>query len=170
MSPVLLDVLFVVCAVAALYAGYKRGLLSQAVWLVSSFVGLALAARLSDDLAELLGYAIGGKPVTLAVSFLLIFLFTIMLTRWIGRWLTDKIKQTPVGLVNSILGAVCSLGIFLIIASLVMVVSMVIVPGARTTVEQTTVLQGVLVPVKGILDDRLLHRGSDEEPPAAPEA
>lgn len=163
MSPLLLDIIFVLCALAAIYAGYKRGLLSQAVWLVSSFVGFALAARFSADLAELLGYRIVSKPITIAVSFLIIFLLSIWLTKWIGRWITDKVKQTPVGLVNSVLGSVCSLGVFLVVAALIMVVAMVIVPGARTTVEQTTVLQGVLTPVKAILDDRLLHRGNDEE-------
>lgn len=169
MSPVLLDIVFIVCALAAIYAGYKRGLLSQAVWLVSSFVGFALAARFSTDLAELMGYRIVSKPITIAVSLLIIFLLSIWLTKWIGRWITDKVKQSPVGLVNSILGAVCSLGLFLVFAALIMVVSMVIVPGARATVEQTSVLQGVLTPVKAILDDRLLHRG-DDEVPAEPEA
>lgn len=163
MSPLLLDIIFVLCALAAIYAGYRRGLLSQAVWLVSSFVGFALAARFSADLAELLGYRIVSKPITIAVSFLIIFLLSIWLTKWIGRWITDKVTQTPVGLVNSVLGSVCSLGVFLVVAALIMVVAMVIVPGARTTVEQTTVLQGVLTPVKAILDDRLLHRGNDEE-------
>ncbi len=169
MSPLLLDVIFILCAVGAIYAGYKRGLLSQAVWLVSAFVGFALAARFSADLAELVGYRYASKPITVAISFVIIFILSIWLTKWIGRWITDRVKQTPVGLVNSVLGAVCSLGIFLVVAALIMVVSMVIVPGARTTVEQTTVLQGVLTPVKAILDDRLLHRGDDEEPDA-PEA
>ncbi len=169
MSPLLLDIVFVMCAIAAIYAGYKRGLLSQAVWLVSSFVGFALAARFSADLAELLSYRIVSKPITIAVSFLIIFLLSIWLTKWIGRWVTDKVKQSPVGVVNSVLGSVCSLGIFLVVAALIMVVAMVIVPGARTTVEQTTVLQGVLTPVKAILDDRLLHRG-DDEVPVEPEA
>ncbi len=169
MSPLLLDIIFVLCALAAIYAGYKRGLLSQAVWLVSSFVGFALAARFSADLAELMVYRIVSKPITIAVSFLIIFLLSIWLTKWIGRWVTDKVKQSPVGIVNSVLGSACSLGIFLVVAALIMVVAMVIVPGARTTVEQTTVLQGVLTPVKAILDDRLLHRG-DDEVPAEPEA
>ncbi|MBK7140941.1 MAG: CvpA family protein [bacterium] len=168
MSPLLLDLIFVVCAIAAIYAGYKRGFLGQVVWLVSSFIGFGLAARFSADLAELFGYGIVSKPITIAVSFLLIFVLAIWLARMIGKWVTGMIKESPVGMVNSIIGAICSLGIFLVIASLIMVVAMVIVPGARTTVEQTYVVQGILTPVSAILDERLLHRG-DEQPGATQE-
>lgn len=164
MNPLLIDVIFVVCAVAAIYAGYKRGLLGQVVWLVSSFVGFALAARFSADLAELLGHRIVSKPITLVVSFLLIFLVAIWLLRKIGVWITQMISKSPVGLVNSVFGAVCSLGIFLVVASLVMVLAMVIVPGAKVMIEETYITQAVLTPVKAILDDRLLHRSPEERP------
>lgn len=164
MSPLLIDIIFVVCAVVAIYTGYKRGLLGQVVWLVSSFVGFGLAARFSADLAELLGYRIVSKPITIVVSFLLIFLIAIWLARKIGVWITQMVSKSPVGLVNSILGAVCSFGIFLVVASLVMVLAMVIVPGARLMIEETYVTQAVLTPVKAILDDRLLHRSPEERP------
>jgi uncharacterized membrane protein required for colicin V production len=163
-NPLLLDVIFVVCAIAAIYAGYKRGLLGQVVWLVSSFIGFGLAARFSADLAELLGYRIVSKPITVVVSFLLIFLVAIWLSRKIGVWITQMISKSPVGLVNSVLGAICSFGIFLVVASLVMVLAMVIVPGARPMIEETYVTQAVLTPVKAILDDRLLHRSPEDQP------
>lgn len=157
MSPLLVDIIFVVCALGALFLGYRKGLVGQVVWLLSSITGLALGARFAADLAELLQYRIVSKPITIAVCFLALFLAVNWLTHWIGAWLTKQIKQSVAGTVNSALGAVFNLALFIVIASLITLLSMLVIPNARETVQQTSVLKSVFEPVKAFIDDRVLH-------------
>ncbi|MCM2272873.1 MAG: CvpA family protein [candidate division Zixibacteria bacterium] len=157
MNPLLVDVIFVVCALGALFFGYRKGLVGQVVWFFSSIIGFALGARFAADLAVLLQYRIVSKPVTIAVCFLALFLAVNWLTHWIGAWLTRQIQQSLAGTVNSALGAVFNLALYIVIASLITLLSMLVIPNARETVQQTTVLNAAFEPIKAFIDDRILH-------------
>jgi uncharacterized membrane protein required for colicin V production len=162
MSPLLIDIIFVACAIIAIVHGYRKGLVGQVVWFFSAFVGFGLAARFAADIAELLQYKIVSKPITIAVCFLVLFLAVIWLAHRIGVWITDLLKKSVVGTVNAALGAIFNLGLFLVIASLITLLAMLVVPQARETIQQTTVLQSVFEPVKAFLDDRILHHNEHD--------
>lgn len=165
-NPLLVDVIFVVGAFGALFRGYRKGLVGQVVWFLSSIIGLAVGARFAADLAELLQYRIVSKPITIAVCFVALFLAVNWMTHWLGAWLTKQIKQSVTGPINSALGAVFNLAFYAVIAALITLLAMLIIPNARETVQQTTVLKAALGPVKTFVDDRVLHH--DETDNTAP--
>jgi uncharacterized membrane protein required for colicin V production len=162
MSPLLLDIIFVVFAIIAIVHGYRKGLVGQVVWFFSAFVGFGLAARFAADLAELVQYKIFNESITIAVSFLLIFLAVIWLAHRIGVWITNILRKSVVGTVNSTFGAIFNLGLFVIISVLIALLAILLVPTARATVQQTTVLRSVFEPAQTFLDDRILHRNEGD--------
>lgn len=152
------DILFVVIAFVAIYRGYKRGLVGQAIWFFSAFIGLILALRLSGDAAELLDYGIVSRPITIAVCFAVIFLVSIWLLHRIGVWVTSILNKSFVGTVNSVLGAIFSGLLLLVSVAFVVGLAQLAVPGARDYLDKTVVMKQVMKLNAAIVDQDILDK------------
>lgn len=155
------DILFVVIAFVAVYKGYRRGLVGQAIWFFSAFVGLVLALRLAGDAAELLGFGIVNRPITIAVCFALIFLISIWLLHRIGAWITSILNKTVVGTVNSLMGAIFSGLLFLVSVAFVVGLAQLAVPKGREYIENTVIIKQVMKINTAILDQGILDKLRD---------
>jgi membrane protein required for colicin V production len=99
------DIVLLVFVALALLRGGRHGFILEISALLSIFLGLLIALKLTFPVAHhFLGASTGANILSL-----LIFLLLFLLTLWVSRWMSVKLKNaigyTPLKYLDAILGA-----------------------------------------------------------------
>ncbi len=106
----ILDIILLLCFVPALVQGFRKGLISQIISIVSIIAGVWMSARFATTASAWLGqYIQGSEQVLKVVSFALIIIVVIAGLTLVGKVLESTIKLVMLGWVNKLLGIVFSL-------------------------------------------------------------
>ena len=161
-----LDLYFLDAAALALlilsfYKGFKSGLLNQGIWLVSFLAAYVIASQFCYDLVKLVDIEIVSERLTLVLSFVVIFLVTIAITRGLGKWVTRAMNFTPVGPLNALLGGL--LNALLYVAALLVIVNvgLISIPKLDKYLERTLTLDPVVEVEKRVMDSRIAKKVFD---------
>jgi membrane protein required for colicin V production len=117
----LLDIIFAILVVLALFKGYRMGLIVGIFSFLGIIIGLAAALKLSAIVARRIGPAINISDKWLPViSFIIVFFVVILLVRWGARLLQKSIEIAMLGWVNKLGGILFYIAIFIIVYSIVL--------------------------------------------------
>lgn len=101
-----LDVTLLIFCILAFIRGWQKGLLWAICSMIAVIVGIVLAMKLSSDLAAyLFRQQILSNQYTLLVSFVLIFIASILLFRLLIRFVEAILDKLLLGWANRIAGA-----------------------------------------------------------------
>ena len=114
----LIDIITAVLLVIACIKGYQKGLILAVFSILAFIIGLAAALKLSAVVA---GYLKGSLSVSAKwlpfVSFVAVFLITVLLVRWGGKLIERSFKVVLLGWVNRIGGIIFYAALYMIILS-----------------------------------------------------
>ena len=117
----LLDIIFAVVIVLAVFKGYQKGLIVGLFSLVAVIIGLAAAMKLSIVVAGYIGKAIKVSDEWLPViSFIVVFLIVVLLIRLGARAIEKAIEVAMLGWVNKLAGVVLYVVIYTIVFSVLL--------------------------------------------------
>ena len=115
-----IDIVIVYCFLPALYFGIKNGLVKQLVALAVLIFGITLSLRFAAPVSEWVIQHVGIPEFwAKAISFILIFLVVALVLSLIGKIIEKIIKISLLGWLNKLLGVVMTIGIFVILLSIV---------------------------------------------------
>ncbi len=115
----LIDILFCIVLVLALWRGYKQGLILGIFSLLAIFIGLAAAIKLSVIAAAYIERS--GKisgPWIPVVSFIIVFIAVMILVWLAAKAIESSIKLVMLGWLNRLGGMVCFVIIYMLIFSI----------------------------------------------------
>jgi len=118
MNPI--DIVFVVCLLAFLFAGIKHGLVKQIVSFCVVYFGISLSLRFSGIVAEWIMKWIHGSPLAVKIISFVIVLFVIaLILNLIGKLVEKIISISLLGWLNKLLGALIAVFVYLIVISVI---------------------------------------------------
>lgn len=101
------DILFVIAVAVGFWWGYKKGIIYSLFSMLGYFLGVVAALKFSYLLAKLLKGVVNMSPQGLAIlSFILVFIFMILLARLVAWVLEEILKSFSLNLVNQLIGGV----------------------------------------------------------------
>ena len=114
----LLDIIFAVLIVFAVFKGYQRGLIIGLFSLVAVIIGLAAAMKLSVVMADYLGKAVNISDKWMAVvSFAVVFLLVLLLIRLGAKIMEKTVQMAMMGWLNKIGGIILFTAIYITVLS-----------------------------------------------------
>lgn len=117
-----IDIIILVCCVPALYHGFTKGFISQAISLVSLVLGAWLSFKFSVPLGDWLKtFADLPGSVLHIIAFVLILIVVMLVLMIIGRLLEKILKFATLGWLNKLLGMVFALLKAVLIIGLVII-------------------------------------------------
>ena len=117
-----IDIIILVCCVPALYHGFTKGFISQAISLVSLVLGAWLSFKFSVPLGDWLKtFADLPGSVLHIIAFVLILIVVMLVLMIIGRLLEKILKFAMLGWLNKLLGMVFALLKAVLIIGLVII-------------------------------------------------
>ncbi len=106
----ILDIIILLCLIPAIVQGIRKGLISQAISIVSIVVGIWASARFANAVtAWITQYITASEQVLKVVAFVLILVAAFIVLGLIGRLLESILNFAMLGWVNRLLGAAFSL-------------------------------------------------------------
>lgn len=120
----IIDIILLICFVPAIVLGLKKGLVKQAISLVSIIIGLWAGGRFAPGLSvQLMEWFQNANEVWMKViAYILIFLVVGLVFGLIGTIITRLLKTLSLGWINKLLGVAFSiLSTTLLIGLLIMV-------------------------------------------------
>lgn len=113
-----IDILAVLVAVYGFYLGYTKGIVKTLFGIISIFVGLLSALKLSPYLVKALEKVSGSNsPLVFLLGFALTFVLTLFLIRFLGNRFEDLLKAIKINFFNQVLGGAALSLIFLLLFS-----------------------------------------------------
>lgn len=122
MMPQTVNIIIIVCAVAALAWGAWKGFTSQVVGLAGLILGIWVAAKFSPAVVKWIDSLFGGGTqigIIKIIVYILLVILVILICRLLGKALEGAVKLTMLGPVNTIFGALFSLAKVLLVLSVV---------------------------------------------------
>jgi len=115
----MIDVLFLILMVMAIYRGYTRGFIVALFSILAGIAGLAAAMKLSTVVADYLGNnAHISKQWLPVLSFLLVFIVVVLLVRLGASLIEKSIEVVMLGWVNRIAGIILYALLYTILLSI----------------------------------------------------
>ncbi len=113
-----IDILAALIAVYGFYLGFTKGIVKTIFGIVSIFIGLLAALKLSPYLVKGLEKVSGSNsPLIFLLGFALTFVLTLFLIRFLGNRFEDLLKAIKINFFNQVLGGVALSLIFLLLFS-----------------------------------------------------
>ena len=117
----IIDIIFAVLMLMALFKGIQRGLIVALFSLLAFFIGLAAALKLSAVVAVHLSEQTNLTGFWLPIiSFLLVFFLVGFLVRLGARWVQESIEFVWLGWLNRLLGVLFYIVLYIIIFSILL--------------------------------------------------
>ena len=105
----LLDILLLVLLGIAAVSGFREGFLLEVLSALAFIIGIFVALKLMHVGVDILAETFNASGAWLPLAgFMLIFVGVVLLTRWVGVVLKKVVHATPLGVFDSIGGAVIS--------------------------------------------------------------
>lgn len=116
----ILDAILLICFIPAIVQGARKGLISQAISIVSLFLSVWLAFRFSKEVTEYLsGFIQMDRNVLTVISFTLILLAVSIAFSLLGRLLEAVMDFIMLGWLNKLLGMVFAIAKYALIIGVV---------------------------------------------------
>lgn len=113
-----IDIIAVLVAIYGFYLGYTKGIIKTIFGIVSIFIGLLAALKLSPYLVQVLEKASGSNsPLLFLLGFALTFVLTLFLIRFLGNRFEDLLKAIKINFFNQVLGGAALSLLFLVLFS-----------------------------------------------------
>ncbi len=110
----IIDVLFAIILILAIFNGYKRGLIIGLFSFVAIIIGLAAAIKLSVAVAGYIGKAVKISDEWLPIiSFIVVFIGVVLLVRWGANVIHRSFEVAMLGWVNRLSGIILYLAIYI---------------------------------------------------------
>ncbi len=117
----LLDIIFAVIMVLALFKGYQLGLIVGLFSLVAVIIGLAAAIKLSAVAAKYIGSAVKISDQWMPViSFAVVFLIVVLLIRMGANAIEKTVEVVMLGWLNRLCGIILYAAIYLVVFSVLL--------------------------------------------------
>jgi membrane protein required for colicin V production len=117
----IIDVLFAIILILAIFNGYKRGLIIGIFSFIAIIVGLAAAIKLSVAVAGYIGKAVKISDEWLPIiSFIVVFVAVVLLVRWGANVIDRTAKVAMLGWVNRLGGIILYLAIYIAVFSVLL--------------------------------------------------
>ena len=117
----LVDIIYLVLIVAAIFKGYSRGLIVAVFSIIALIVGLAAALKLSTVVSAYLGNATSISAKWLPfISFAIVFIGVIFLIRMLAKVVETAFEMVLLGWLNKIGGIVVYIVAYTIIYSVLL--------------------------------------------------
>ena len=102
----ILDSIITIACILAFYRGWKKGIVSAILSMIGVFAGTILSLKLSHFVAEYsLSKHILNTQYVLPIAFILIFIATILLFRFVIKAIEGLLKIAMLGWANRLVGA-----------------------------------------------------------------
>ncbi|MGK0365301.1 MAG: putative membrane protein required for colicin V production [Saprospiraceae bacterium] len=115
-----IDVILIIFAIYGFWVGFSRGIIGTVFTILSYAFGVLAAMKLSPSITRLLEEQFGANPLWFIPGFLLTFIGTMMLLRFIGRSLEGILKSININIVNQVMGGTLSAAFMILIFSVLM--------------------------------------------------
>lgn len=116
----ILDLVFVIILVLAIFKGYRRGLIVGLFSFIAFIVGLAAAIKLSAIVAGYIGKAVNVSDQWLPIiSFAVVFMLVVLLVRLGANLIQRTIEIAMLGWVNRLGGIILYAALYITIFSIV---------------------------------------------------
>lgn len=116
-----IDILFVLILILAIFKGYRRGLVVGIFSFVSIIIGLAAALKLSAIVAGYIGHTVNVSAKWLPVlSFLVVFILIVLLVRLGANLIQKAVEGVMLGWLNKLGGILLYAVIFIIAYSILL--------------------------------------------------
>lgn len=149
----IIDVIILICLVPAVFQGYRKGFISQAISIVSLVVGIWASARFADMVTTWIAqYITASEPVLKLVAFALILILVFLALGLIGRLLESILNFAFLGWVNRLLGIVFSLLKTLLIIGLVIILFNSLNSNIGLVKPETLADSALYQPIKNLAD------------------
>ena len=113
-----IDIIAALIAVYGFYLGYTKGIVKTIFGIVSIFIGLLAALKLSPYIVQMLEKVSGSNsPMVFLVGFALTFVLTLFLVRFFGNRLEDLLKMIKINIFNQVIGGAALSVLFLLLFS-----------------------------------------------------
>ncbi len=113
-----IDLIAAVVAVYGFYLGYTKGIIKTIFGIISIFLGLLAALKLSPYLVRVLEKVSGSNsPLIFLLGFALTFVLTLFLVRFLGNRFEDLLKAIKINIFNQVLGGAALSILFLLLFS-----------------------------------------------------
>jgi membrane protein required for colicin V production len=113
-----IDIIAIVLAVYGFYLGYTKGIIKTVFGILSLFIGLLAALKLSPYLVNgLEKISNSNSPLLFLIGFALTFVLTLFLIRFLGNRFEDLLKAIKINFFNQVAGGIVLSFIFLILFS-----------------------------------------------------
>ena len=114
----LIDIIAAILIVIACIKGYQKGLILALFSILAFIIGLTAALKLSAVVANYLKGSISVSAKWLPfISFIVVFLVTVLLVRWGGKLIEKSFQMVLLGWVNRIGGIILFAVLYLLIMS-----------------------------------------------------
>ena len=134
----LLDIIYIVAIVVALFAGYKCGFLERISITIGIIFGLFNATVLQDSAAKLLLEATGWNGTVVAITaYAAIMVLSIVMVKLIVALLIYILKALNLEIINKLAGAVLAAFMMAIVVTALVDVASLVIPDNRITGEKT---------------------------------
>ena len=117
----LLDLIYAVVVILAIFHGYRRGLIVGLFSFVAVIIGLAAAMKFSIVAGKYIGKVIKISDHWLPIiSFAVVFLLVLLLIRWGARLIQKAVEMVFLGWLNKIGGIIFYVAIYTIVFSVLL--------------------------------------------------
>ena len=134
----LLDIIYIVAIVVALFAGYRCGFLERVSMTIGIIFGLFNATVLQDSAVKLLLEATGWNGTVVAITaYAAIMVLSIVMVKLIVALLIYILKALNLEIINKLAGAVLAAFMMAIVVTALVDVASLVIPDNRITGEKT---------------------------------
>ena len=106
----IIDAIILICLIPAIFQGFRKGFISQAISIVSIIAGIWASARFADIVTEWVAqYITASEQILKIVAFAIILTAVFFLLGLLGRLLESVLNFVLLGWVNKLLGVAFSL-------------------------------------------------------------
>ena len=106
----IIDAIILICLIPAIFQGFRKGFISQAISIVSIIAGIWASARFADIVTEWIAqYITASEQILKIVAFVIILTAVFFLLGLLGRLLESVLNFVLLGWVNKLLGVAFSL-------------------------------------------------------------
>ena len=115
-----IDIILILFTVYGFWVGFSRGIIGTVFTILSYVFGVLAAMKLSPSVTRLLEEQFYASPFMFIAGFLLTFIGTMLLLRFVGRSLEGVLKSVNINIVNQVIGGTFSAAFMILIFSVLM--------------------------------------------------
>ena len=117
----ILDIIFIIIVILAMFRGYQRGLIVGVFSFVALIIGLAAAMKLSTVVAGYIGKAVKVSEQWLPlIAFAVIFLIVVLLVRAVAAIMERTVQFAMLGWVNRLGGVIFYVALYITVFSVLL--------------------------------------------------